>query len=81
MTNANEDPFKRQMEYSAFARFRDLLMPAYLLSEQMGMTAGLAHMASDLHHDGMLTDGPGTRLDERPLSQAFNTYVRKSIQT
>lgn len=60
------------MQTSLFARFRDLGIATFLLTDQMRMLAGkmrmpagMMHMANDIVYEGKLRDGLGTALTER----------------
>ena len=55
-TGPMENPFHRTMEYSPFARFRDLYVPDFLLNEQMRMPAGMMHLSNDVIYGGRLKD-------------------------
>ena len=75
-TGAEQNPFYRLMAYSPFARFRALHGPAFLLTEQMRMPAGMMHLSNDVIYAGKLKDGKGTALTDNPYAQYFKAYLR-----
>lgn len=76
-TGPAENPFHRTIEYSPFARFRDLHMPAFLLNEQMRMPLGMMHLSNDMIYNGKIKDGKGTALHENTEATSFKAYLRK----
>ena len=70
---SEENPFYNTMQHSSFARFRDLDMPAFLLTDQMRMPAGMMHLSNDIIYSGKLRDGLGTALSEMTNAQDLKT--------
>ena len=62
------------MEYSTFARFRDLDMPAFLLTDQMRMPAGMINLSSSIIYGGKLRDGVGTALSDLSKIKDLKTF-------
>lgn len=67
ITGPEENPFCKLLGYSTFAPFRDMLLPSYLLNVRGRMTAGLAHMTSEIFYEGKILDGVKTHLKDCPL--------------
>ena len=63
-TEKEKNPFYKTMEYSPFASFRDLDMPAFLLTDQKRRPAGMMHLSNAIIYSEKLRDGPGTALSE-----------------
>ena len=77
LTAKDKNPMYRTLKDSAFARWRDIYMPAFRLDEQMRMPVGMAHPSNEVIYKGMLKDGPGTSLEEVPLAALFRAYTRE----
>ena len=73
-TGSQENPFYKMMEYSTFARFRDLDMPAFLLTDQMRMPAGMMHLSNSIIYGGKLRDGVGTALSDLSKAKDLKTF-------
>ena len=78
-TGAEENLSFKTMAMSAFARFSDLHMRAFLLNEQMRVPARIMQSSNDVVWDGRLRDRKGTALSENVQGRALKKASAKCI--
>ena len=74
LSDNKDNGFSSPLRMSLFLRLKLLGIPSVLLHEQYRMVEDIGSMVSNVFYHGQLTNGPGTKLQDRSLLQDIAEY-------